>query len=119
MILKAVGDSGMLSRWHIRFGLYRGESLSFSRVIVLPFLKKYLPITNRLASGFMLGSMKLSFGLGKVVTAFRTSPVGEQKAPFLTSNLFPGQYLEQTAWNRQMGNGQCRILFGIVFGNRN
>jgi putative membrane protein len=109
MILKAVGDRDVVTLALFASGCIVGI-LSFSRVISW-FLKKYYAITIGLLSGFMLGSMNKLWPW-KVVTAFRTSSSGVQK-PFLTSNLFPGQYLEQTGLEPQMGMAIAGFLFGI------
>ena len=109
MILKAVGDRDVVTLALFASGCIVGI-LAFSRVISW-FLKKYYAITIGLLSGFMLGSMNKLWPW-KVVTAFRTSSSGEEK-PFLTSNLFPGQYLEQTGLEPQMGMAIAGFLFGI------
>jgi putative membrane protein len=108
-ILKAVGERDIVTLALFASGCIVGI-FSFSRVISW-FLKKYYAITIGLLSGFMLGSMNKLWPW-KVVTAFRTSSSGEQK-PFLTSNLFPGQYLEQTGLEPQMGMAIAGFLFGI------
>ncbi len=109
MILKAVGDRDVVTLALFASGCIVGI-LAFSRVISW-FLKKYYAITIGLLSGFMLGSMNKLWPW-KVVTAFRTSSSGEEK-PFLTSNFFPGQYLEQTGLEPQMGMAIAGFLFGI------
>lgn len=109
-ILKAVGDRDIVTLALFASGCIVGI-LSFSRVISW-LLKKYYATTIGLLSGFMLGSMNKLWPW-KVVTAFRTSSSGEQK-PFLTSNIFPGQYLNQTGLEPQIGMAIAGFLFGIV-----
>jgi putative membrane protein len=108
-ILKAVSDRDFFTLALFASGCLVGI-FSFSRVISW-LLKKYYATTIGLLSGFMLGSMNKLWPW-KIVTAFRTSSSGEQK-PFLTSNLFPGQYLEQTGLEPQIGMAIAAFLFGI------
>ena len=109
VILKAVGDRDFVTLALFASGCIVGI-LAFSRVISW-LLKKYYATTIGLLSGFMLGSMNKLWPW-KVVTAFRTSSSGEQK-PFLTSNIFPGQYFDQTGLEPQIGLAIAGFLFGI------
>lgn len=108
-ILKAVGDRDVVTLALFAAGCIVGI-LSFSRVISW-FLKKYYATTIGLLSGFMLGSMNKLWPW-KIVTAFRTSSSGEQK-PFLTENILPTQYLDQTGLEPQLGMAIAGFLFGI------
>lgn len=108
-ILKAVSDRDFLTLALFASGCIVGI-LSFSRVISW-LLKKYYAVTIGLLSGFMLGSMN-ELWPWKIVTSFRTSSSGEQK-PFLTSNIFPGEYLELTGLEPQIGLAITGFLFGI------
>ncbi|SFA76094.1 DUF368 domain-containing protein [Algoriphagus aquimarinus] len=85
--------------------------LSFSRVISW-LLKRFYSITIGLLSGFMLGSINKLWPW-KIVTAYRTSSSGEEK-PFLTKNLFPGEYLEQTGFEPKLMVAVAAFLFGII-----
>lgn len=109
-ILAALSNKDFLTLGVFALGCAVGI-LSFSRVISW-LLKKYFATTIGLLSGFMLGSMNKLWPW-KIVTAFRTSSSGEQK-PFLTSNIFPGQYLEQTGVEPQIGMAIGAFLFGIL-----
>jgi len=108
-ILKAVGDKDILTLALFASGCIVGI-LSFSRVISW-LLKRFYATTIGLLSGFMLGSMNKLWPW-KIVTAFRTSSSGEQK-PFLTKNIFPGEYLAQTGIEPQLGIAIIAFLFGI------
>ncbi len=109
-ILAAVGERDIATLALFASGCIVGI-LSFSRVISW-LLRKYYATTIGLLSGFMLGSMNKLWPW-KIVTAFRTSSSGEQK-PFLTSNIFPGQYLEQTGLEPQIGMAIAAFVFGII-----
>lgn len=85
--------------------------LSFSRVISW-LLKGYYSITIGLLSGFMLGSINKLWPW-KIVTAYRTSSSGEEK-PFLTKNLFPSGYLDQTGFEPKLLLAVAAFLFGII-----
>ncbi|TXE14510.1 DUF368 domain-containing protein [Algoriphagus aquimarinus] len=85
--------------------------LSFSRVISW-LLKRFYAITIGILSGFMLGSINKLWPW-KLVTAYRTSSSGEEK-PFLTKNLFPGEYLEQTGFEPKLMVAVVAFLFGII-----
>ncbi|WP_339704077.1 DUF368 domain-containing protein [Algoriphagus aquimarinus] len=85
--------------------------LSFSRVISW-LLKRFYAITIGLLSGFMLGSINKLWPW-KIVTAYRTSSSGEEK-PFLTKNLFPSDYLDQTGFEPKLMLAVGAFLFGII-----
>jgi len=85
--------------------------LSFSRVISW-LLKRFYSITIGLLSGFMLGSINKLWPW-KIVTAYRTSSSGEEK-PFLTKNLFPSDYLDQTGFEPKLMLAVGAFLFGII-----
>ncbi|REG83968.1 DUF368 domain-containing protein [Algoriphagus antarcticus] len=85
--------------------------LSFSRVISW-LLKRYYSITIGVLSGFMLGSINKLWPW-KIVTAYRTSSSGEEK-PFLTENLFPTSYLEQTGFEPKLMLALSAFAFGII-----
>ena len=108
-ILEAVSNKDILTLGVFALGCIVGI-LSFSRVISW-LLKRYYATTIGLLSGFMLGSMNKLWPW-KIVTAYRTSSSGEQK-PFLTENLFPTQYLDQTGLEPLIGLAIAAFLFGI------
>jgi putative membrane protein len=108
-ILEAVSNKDIITLGVFALGCLIGI-LSFSRVISW-LLKRYYATTIGLLSGFMLGSMNKLWPW-KIVTAYRTSSSGEQK-PFLTENLFPTQYLDQTGLEPLMGFAIAAFLFGI------
>ena len=85
--------------------------LSFSRVISW-LLKRFYSVTIGLLSGFMLGSINKLWPW-KIVTAYRTSSSGEEK-PFLTKNLFPGEYLEQTGFEPKLMVALAAFAFGVI-----
>jgi putative membrane protein len=109
-ILEAVSNKDILTLGVFALGCVIGI-LSFSRVISW-LLKRYYATTIGLLSGFMLGSMNKLWPW-KIVTAYRTSSSGEQK-PFLTENLFPTQYLDQTGLEPLIGIAIAAFLFGIL-----
>jgi len=108
-ILEAVSNKDILTLGVFALGCIVGI-LSFSRVISW-LLKRYYATTIGLLSGFMLGSMNKLWPW-KIVTAYRTSSSGEQK-PFLTENLLPTQYLDQTGLEPLIGIAIAAFLFGI------
>lgn len=108
-ILEAVSNKDILTLGVFALGCVIGI-LSFSRVISW-LLKRYYATTIGLLSGFMLGSMNKLWPW-KIVTAYRTSSSGEQK-PFLTENLLPTQYLDQTGLEPLIGIAIAAFLFGI------
>lgn len=109
-ILQAVSDRDFLTLLVFAGGCIVGL-LSFSRVISW-LLKKYYSLTIGLLSGFMLGSMNKLWPW-KIVTAYRTSSSGEEK-PFLTENLWPGQYLSQVGEEPKFLIALLAFAFGIV-----
>lgn len=113
-ILEAVNNRDILTLAVFAFGCIVGI-LSFSRVVSW-LLKKYHAITIGLLAGFMLGSVN-ELWPWKIVTAYRTSSNGEEK-PFLTENILPGTYLEQTGIEPQILFAVTAFIFGIllVFG---
>ena len=113
-ILEAVNNRDILTLAVFALGCAVGI-LSFSRVVSW-LLKKYHAITIGLLAGFMLGSVN-ELWPWKIVTAYRTSSSGEQK-PFLTENILPGTYLEQTGIEPQILFAVAAFVFGIllVFG---
>jgi putative membrane protein len=113
-ILEAVNNRDILTLTVFALGCIVGI-LSFSRVVSW-LLKKYHAITIGLLAGFMLGSVN-ELWPWKIVTAYRTSSTGEEK-PFLTENILPGTYLEQTGIEPQILFAIAAFIFGIllVFG---
>ena len=109
-ILNAVSERDVVTLGVFAAGCVVGI-LSFSRVISW-LLKKYYSVTIGLLSGFMLGSMNKLWPW-KIVTAYRTSSSGEQK-PFLTENLWPGEYLSQVGQDPKLGLAIGAFLFGII-----
>ncbi|MBN3581673.1 DUF368 domain-containing protein [Algoriphagus aestuarii] len=109
-ILNAVSERDILTLGVFAAGCLVGI-LSFSRVISW-LLKKYYSVTIGLLSGFMLGSMNKLWPW-KIVTAYRTSSSGEEK-PFLTENLWPGEYLSQVGLDPKLGLAISAFLFGIL-----
>ena len=49
----------------------------------------------------------------KLVTAYRTSSNGEEK-PFLTENIWPGEYLSQVGQDPKLVLAIAAFLFGIL-----
>lgn len=113
-ILEAVNNRDILTLAVFALGCAVGI-LSFSRVVSW-LLKKYHAITIGLLAGFMLGSVN-ELWPWKIVTAYRTSSSGEEK-PFLTENILPVTYLEQTGIEPQILFAVAAFIFGIllVFG---
>ncbi len=113
-ILQAVSNRDILTLAVFAIGCIIGI-LSFSRIVSW-LLKKHHAITIGLLAGFMLGSVN-ELWPWKIVTAYRTSSGGEEK-PFLTENIFPGTYLEQTGIQPQILFAAVAFVFGIllVFG---
>ncbi|RAI94823.1 DUF368 domain-containing protein [Algoriphagus yeomjeoni] len=109
-ILNAVSERNFATLGVFALGCIVGL-LSFSRVISW-FLKYFYSITIALLSGFMLGSINKLWPW-KIVTAYRTSSSGEEK-PFLTKNIFPGEYLEQTGFEPKLVLALTAFLFGII-----
>ncbi|MBN7814282.1 DUF368 domain-containing protein [Algoriphagus pacificus] len=109
-ILNAVSERDIITLGVFATGCLVGI-LSFSRVISW-LLKKYYATTIGLLSGFMLGSMNKLWPW-KIVTAYRTSSSGEQK-PFLTENIFPGEYLNEVGQDPQLLSAILAFLFGII-----
>jgi putative membrane protein len=109
-VLNAVSERDFVTLAVFALGCIVGL-LSFSRVISW-LLKRYYSITIGLLSGFMLGSINKLWPW-KIVTAFRTSSSGEEK-PFLTKNLFPSEYLEQTGFEPKLLLAVAAFLFGII-----
>jgi putative membrane protein len=108
-VLKAVSDKDILTLAVFASGCVVGL-LAFSRVISW-LLKRYYATMIGLLSGFMLGSMNKLWPW-KIVTAYRASSSGEQK-PFLTENIWPTHYLEQTGSEPLLGLAIGAFLFGI------
>lgn len=109
-ILQAVTNKDILTLAVFALGCIVGI-LSFSRVVSW-LLKKYHSLTIGLLSGFMLGSMN-ELWPWKIVTAYRKSSSGEEK-PFLTENILPGIYLEQTGLQPQIIAAFAAFAFGIL-----
>lgn len=109
-ILHAVSERDFVTLAVFALGCIVGL-LSFSRVISW-LLKHYYSITIGLLSGFMLGSINKLWPW-KIVTAYRTSSSGEEK-PFLTKNLFPSYYLDQTGFEPKLVLAVSAFLFGII-----
>lgn len=109
-ILNAVSERDLMTLGVFAAGCIVGI-LSFSRVISW-LLKKYYAVTIGLLSGFMLGSMNKLWPW-KIVTAYRTSSSGEEK-PFLTENLWPGDYLSQVGQDPKLVLAIAAFLFGIL-----
>lgn len=109
-ILHAVSERDFVTLAVFALGCIVGL-LSFSRVISW-LLKHYYSITIGLLSGFMLGSINKLWPW-KIVTAYRTSSSGEEK-PFLTKNLFPSDYLDQTGFEPKLLLAVSAFLFGII-----
>jgi putative membrane protein len=74
-------------------------------------LKKYQANNIGLLAGFMLGSMN-ELWPWKLVLSYRTSSSGEQK-PFLTENISPTAFLEQTGVEPQIFLAVIAFLVGI------
>ena len=109
-ILQAVSARDMVTLAVFALGCIVGL-LSFSRVISW-LLKHYYSITIGLLSGFMLGSINKLWPW-KIVTEYRTSSSGEQK-PFLTKNLFPSEYFDQTGFEPKLLLAVAAFLCGII-----
>ncbi|UZD21672.1 DUF368 domain-containing protein [Algoriphagus halophytocola] len=109
-ILQAVSERDFVTLGVFAVGCIIGL-LSFSRVISW-LLKRFYSLTIGLLSGFMLGSINKLWPW-KIVTAYRTSSSGEQK-PFLTENLSPSAYLEQTGMEPNLMWASMAFLLGIV-----
>lgn len=108
-ILQAVTNRDILTLAVFAIGCIVGI-LSFSRVVSW-LLKKHHSLTIGLLAGFMLGSVN-ELWPWKIVTAYRTSSSGEEK-PFLTENILPGTYLEQTGLQPQILFAVASFVFGI------
>jgi putative membrane protein len=108
-ILKAVSERDILTLAIFAAGCVVGI-LSFSRLVAW-LLKKFHSLTMGLLSGFMLGSVN-ELWPWKIITAWRTSSSGEQK-PFLTENIFPGEYLEKVGQEPQILAAALAFLTGI------
>lgn len=108
-ILQAVTNRDILTLAVFAIGCIVGI-LSFSRVVSW-LLKKHHSLTIGLLAGFMLGSVNKLWPW-KIVTAYRTSSSGEEK-PFLTENILPGTYLEQTGLQPQILFAVVSFVFGI------
>ncbi|SNS41635.1 putative membrane protein [Belliella buryatensis] len=85
--------------------------LAFSRLISW-LLKKYHAITIGLLSGFMLGSINKLWPW-KVVLSYRVSSSGVQK-PFVTENILPQHYLEQTGQDSLFLQAILAFAFGVL-----
>ncbi|PZX59907.1 putative membrane protein [Algoriphagus ratkowskyi] len=109
-ILNAVSERNFVTLAVFALGCIVGL-LSFSRVISW-LLKRYYSITIGLLSGFMLGSINKLWPW-KIVTAYRKSSSGEEK-PFLTENLLPSAYLEQTGFEPKLMLAFAAFAFGIL-----
>tara|TARA_R110002020_G_scaffold14618_1_gene51734 strand:+ start:297 stop:1232 length:936 start_codon:yes stop_codon:yes gene_type:complete len=109
-VLHAVSERDFVTLAVFALGCIVGL-LSFSRVISW-LLKRYYSITIGLLSGFMLGSINKLWPW-KIVTAYRTSSSGEEK-PFLTKNLLPSEYLDQTGFEPKLLIAVVAFLFGIL-----
>ncbi|WP_339870154.1 DUF368 domain-containing protein [uncultured Algoriphagus sp.] len=109
-VLHAVSERDFVTLAVFALGCIVGL-LSFSRVISW-LLKHYYSITIGLLSGFMLGSINKLWPW-KIVTAYRTSSSGEEK-PFLTKNLFPSEYLDQTGFEPKLMIALAAFAFGII-----
>jgi putative membrane protein len=108
-ILKAVTEKDFLTLAVFALGCIVGI-LSFSRVVSW-LLKKFHAITIGLLAGFMLGSMN-ELWPWKLVLSYRTSSSDEQK-PFLTENISPTAFLEQTGVEPQILFAVIAFLVGI------
>jgi putative membrane protein len=109
-ILNAVSERNFATLGVFALGCIVGL-LSFSRVISW-LLKYFYSITIGLLSGFMLGSINKLWPW-KIVTAYRKSSSGEEK-PFLTKNLFPSEYLDQTGLEPKLLIALAAFTFGII-----
>ena len=109
-VLHAVSERDFVTLAVFALGCIVGL-LSFSRVISW-LLKRYYSITIGLLSGFMLGSINKLWPWN-IVTAYRTSSSGEEK-PFLTKNLLPSEYLDQTGFEPKLLIAVVAFLFGIL-----
>ncbi len=109
-VLQAVSERDFLTLAVFALGCVVGL-LSFSRIISW-LLKRYYSLTIGLLSGFMLGSINKLWPW-KIVTAYRTSSSGEEK-PFLTENLFPGEYMQHTGLEPQIMLALVTFLIGII-----
>lgn len=109
-VLNAVSERDFVTLAIFALGCIVGI-LSFSRVISW-LLKHYYSITIGVLSGFMLGSINKLWPW-KIVTAYRTSSSGEDK-PFLTENLLPSAYLEQTGFEPKLVLALAAFAFGII-----
>ncbi len=109
-ILNAVSERDFVTLAVFALGCIVGL-LSFSRLISW-LLKHYYSITIGVLSGFMLGSIN-ELWPWKIVTAYRTSSSGEEK-PFLTENLLPSAYLEQTGFEPKLMLALLAFAIGIL-----
>ena len=85
--------------------------LAFSRLISW-LLKKYHAITIGMLSGFMLGSINKLWPW-KLVLSYRMSSSGVQK-PFMTENILPQYYLEQTGQDSLFLQAILAFAFGVL-----
>ncbi|SIS60862.1 putative membrane protein [Belliella pelovolcani] len=85
--------------------------LAFSRLISW-LLKKYHAITIGMLSGFMLGSINKLWPW-KLVLSYRMSSSGVQK-PFMTENILPQYYLEQTGQDSLFLQAILAFSFGVL-----
>jgi putative membrane protein len=108
-ILNAVTERDFLTLAVFALGCIVGI-LAFSRVVSW-LLKKYHALTIGLLAGFMLGSMN-ELWPWKLVLSYRTSSSGEQK-PFLTENISPTAFLEQTGVEPQILLAVIAFFVGI------
>ncbi len=108
-ILAAVSNRDFLTLAVFAFGCAVGI-LSFSRVISW-LLKRFYGTTIGLLSGFMLGSVNKIWPW-KAIISYRISSSGTQE-PFLTENILPSQYLDQTGMDPLIGLAVGAFLFGI------
>jgi putative membrane protein len=109
-VLNAVSERDFITLGIFALGCIVGI-LSFSRVISW-LLKRYYSLTIAILSGFMLGSINKLWPW-KIVTAYRTSSSGEEK-PFLTENILPSAYLEQTGFEPKLMLALLAFAFGII-----
>ena len=109
-VLNAVSERDFITLGIFALGCIVGI-LSFSRVIIW-LLKRYYSLTIGILSGFMLGSINKLWPW-KIVTAYRTSSSGEVK-PFLTENILPSAYLEQTGFEPKLMLALLAFAFGII-----
>ncbi len=109
-ILEALNERDLVTIGIFALGCITGL-LSFSRVISW-LLRHYHGITIALLAGFMLGSLNKVWPW-KIVSSFRMNSAGEQ-VPFITNNVLPTTYAQNTGEPSEVLLGIFFFAFGIL-----